>query len=78
MVGMWGKEDHSLNQLGKLALPKALGGWGLKNIFLFSKALDLKAGWCLIKNPIIWSSIVLHKYLVHHSRFIGILDSVPC
>lgn len=24
----------------KIALPKALGGWGLKNIFLFAKALE--------------------------------------
>ena len=29
----------------RLALPKALGGWGLKNIFYFSKALAAKASW---------------------------------
>lgn len=28
----------------RIALPKALGGWGLKNIFHFSKALAAKSG----------------------------------
>eukprot|EP01018_Ginkgo_biloba_P039380 Gb_12932 [translate_table: standard] len=37
----------------RLAVPKALGGWRLKNIFLFSKALAAKSIWRLIqgKNP---------------------------
>jgi len=29
----------------KITTPKALGGWGSKNIFLFSKALAAKGGW---------------------------------
>ena len=29
----------------QLDIPKALGGWGLKNIFLFSKALAAKVSW---------------------------------
>ena len=28
-----------------IAVPKGLGGWGLKNIFLFAKALSAKGGW---------------------------------
>jgi len=31
-----------------LVVPKTLGGWGVKNIFLFSKALDEKLVWRLI------------------------------
>ena len=31
-----------------LALPKAMGGWGLKFFYLFSKTLAAKAGWRLI------------------------------
>lgn len=31
-----------------IALPKSLGGWGLKNIFNFSKDLEAKVGWHLI------------------------------
>jgi hypothetical protein len=50
-----------------LALPKTLGGWGIKNIFLFSKALVAKAGWRLIRTPTLWSSIALCKYILLNS-----------
>jgi hypothetical protein len=43
----------------RLAFPKALGGWGLKNIFLFSKALVAKVGWRLISTTI----LVDHKWI---------------
>jgi hypothetical protein len=33
----------------RIATPKSLGGWGLKNIFSFSKALAAKCTWRLIK-----------------------------
>lgn len=33
----------------KLAIPKATGGWGLENIFPFSKALATKNVWGLIQ-----------------------------
>jgi hypothetical protein len=32
----------------RLAMPKYLGGWGLKNIFFFSKELVTKSVWRLI------------------------------
>jgi hypothetical protein len=32
----------------RIAVPKALGGWGLKNIHVFSKALAAKGGWRLL------------------------------
>ena len=34
----------------KIVVPKDLGGWGLKNIFLFSKYLVEKRGWKLLKS----------------------------
>jgi hypothetical protein len=46
-----------------LARPKALGGWGLKNIFLFSKALAAKTGWHLISNNNLWSTSYHQKYI---------------
>jgi hypothetical protein len=33
----------------RIVVPKALGGWGLKNIFLFSKSLAAKGGWRFLK-----------------------------
>jgi hypothetical protein len=42
-LGNKGKKSFVLVSWKKLALPKANGGWGLKNnIFLFSKALATK------------------------------------
>lgn len=47
----------------RIALPKALGGWGLKNIFHFSKALVAKSGWHLISMKSLWTEVVWHKYI---------------
>ena len=35
-------------------MPKILGGWGLKNIFLFAKVLAAKGGWIILKIGILW------------------------
>jgi hypothetical protein len=48
----------------RIAVLKALGGWGLKNIFLFSKALAAKCSWCLIKTSSLWTRVVYQKYIV--------------
>jgi hypothetical protein len=40
-----------------------LGGWGLKNIFLFSKALAAKSGWRLLKTTSLWTRVVFQKYI---------------
>jgi len=47
----------------RIAIPKGLGGWGLKNIFLFSKALAAKGGWRLLKTDSLWSRVIKQKYL---------------
>jgi hypothetical protein len=46
-----------------IAMPKALGGWGLKNIFLFSKALAAKVCWRLISVSSLWTQVVTQKYI---------------
>ena len=56
MVLPWVKWD-------KIARPKSLGGWGLKNTNLFTKDLAAKAGWRLITTKILWSKVVYHKYI---------------
>jgi hypothetical protein len=44
-----------LNSWKTLALPKSIGGWGLKNPFLFSKArLVAKNVWRLIQGTSLW------------------------
>jgi hypothetical protein len=50
-----------------LALPKSLGGWGLKNIFLFAKSLASKSVWRLISTENIWTQVVTHKYILSDS-----------
>jgi hypothetical protein len=47
----------------RISKPKALGGWGLKNIFLFSKALAAKSVWRLISTKNLWTKVVLLKYV---------------
>jgi hypothetical protein len=46
-----------------LAMPKLLGGWGLKNIQDFSIALAAKMGWRLIQSDNLWSKVVTQKYI---------------
>lgn len=47
----------------EMAAPKILGGWGLKNIFLFSKALAAKSSWKLITKDNLWTKVVSQKYI---------------
>jgi hypothetical protein len=50
-----------------IAIPKDLGGWGLKKIFLFSKALAAKDGWRLILVSSLRSLVFLKKYISPYS-----------
>jgi len=64
---LWsGKSDffvHPWVRWERIVVPKALGGWGLKNIFLFSKALAAKCGWRLLKSDSLWKQVVTQKYI---------------
>jgi hypothetical protein len=46
-----------------LSIPKYLGGWGLKNVFLFSKDMDANSVWRLISKDNLWTQVVTHKYI---------------
>ena len=52
---LWMAKRHSegipLAKWQLLASPKELGGWGIKNPFLFCQSLAVKTLWRLIKNP---------------------------
>jgi hypothetical protein len=50
-----------------LAMPKELGGWGIKNIVWFSKALATKSLWRLIHNRMLWGRVLISKYMARKS-----------
>lgn len=66
---LWsGKEESHVTPWVRwdcIALPKSMGGWGLKNIFHFSKALAAKGGWRLIKTSSLWTQVLSQKYLAY-------------
>jgi len=47
----------------KLSLSKSIGGWGLKNPFLFSKAIATKNVSRLIQGTSLWVQVVRAKYI---------------
>jgi len=51
----------------RIARPKEEGGWGLKNIFFFSKALAAKVGWRLVSSTSLWQKVVIQKYIAPES-----------
>jgi len=63
------KEDQTTPWVNwkKIAVPKGLGGWGLKNIFLFHKALAAKGGWRLLKSTSLWTRVIKMKYFPEDS-----------
>jgi ribonuclease HI len=57
------KEGIHLTRWNTIAKPKKLGGWGIKNIFTFGKALAAKSLWrCLMVHGL-WHEVILKKYL---------------
>ena len=51
----------------RISRPKAMGGWGIKNIFLFSEALAAKGGWRLIHADNLWTRVITAKYIAPDS-----------
>jgi hypothetical protein len=47
----------------KIARPKDYGGWGIHNLFWFSKALASKSLWRLLSNKMLWGRVLTSKYL---------------
>lgn len=43
--------------------PREFGGWGIKHMLLFSKALAAKGGWKIIAIRGLWQNILYHKYI---------------
>eukprot|EP00253_Pinus_taeda_P013597 PITA_13597 len=46
-----------------IARPKRWGGWGIKRLQLFSKALAAKLGWGLLTTDNLWARVAYAKYI---------------
>jgi len=46
-----------------LSKPKLMGGWGLKNLPLFYKALTANTLWRILTKPGLWNRVISAKYL---------------
>jgi hypothetical protein len=57
------KEKVTLVKWEKLSRPKKERGWGLKNIFHFSKALATKILWNVTVGSRLWKDVLVQKYL---------------
>jgi len=61
------KEGVHLINWRKLAKPKKVGGWGIKNIFFFGKSLAAKILWRRLNIPGLWNEVILKKYIRNKS-----------
>jgi hypothetical protein len=57
------KEGLHLISWKKIAKPKKDGGWGIKNIFSFGKALATKNLWRCLMIPGLWHEVIIKKYI---------------
>jgi len=56
-----------MDKVGNFGKPQTPGGWGLKNIHNFSKALVVKTGWRLITIDRLLTKVVHQKYIFSDS-----------
>jgi hypothetical protein len=68
---LWSGNSHShryhLSNWMSIARPKKHGGWGLRNIFLFYRALATNTMWRALMRRGIWKNILKDKYFPHTS-----------
>jgi hypothetical protein len=61
------KRRYHLCSWKSLARPKHYGGWGLRNIFVFYRALASNTLWRALMKPGIWQRVLKDKYFLHGS-----------
>ena len=71
---LWSAKRHTegipLAKWQLLANPKELGGWGIKNPFLFCQSLAAKTLWRMIKIPYsLWGKVLSSKYFPNGSIY---------
>jgi hypothetical protein len=59
-------DSHTLHLCNweRISLPKSFGGWGIRNIFDFSKSLAANTLWRILMGDGIWHRVVIDKYLL--------------
>jgi hypothetical protein len=70
------KEKLYLANWDSISGPKAIGGWGLKNIFWFGNPLSLKIIWGVLARNGLWSRIIIYKYLINVLLLIGFKNAL--
>jgi hypothetical protein len=48
---------------GAISTSKKFRGWGMKNIYIFSKTLVAKKLWRLVYNEALWGKVMKLKYV---------------
>jgi hypothetical protein len=68
-----GNNKHSLHlcRWDIIAKPKAVGGWGLRNLALFKQALATKTLWRVLTQDGIWHRIIHGKYITPFHLQVG-------
>jgi hypothetical protein len=59
------KKHYHLCNWKAIAKPKQLGGWGLRNIFVFYRALATNTLWHALMKLGIWHRVIKDKYFPH-------------
>lgn len=62
-----GRKHFHLCSWDLITNPKHLGGWGIRNIFLFNSALVTNSVWCVLTKDGVWSKVIKDKYIPHCS-----------
>jgi hypothetical protein len=65
--GEEGKKHYHLCSWEIIAKPKHLGGWGIRNLFLFNSALAENSLWRVLMKDGIWHKVIKDKYIQHSS-----------
>ena len=58
-----------MGEVGEIVVPKALGGWGLKNLIWFNMDLCAKSMWRALFYPGLWNKAIQSEYIKSFSLF---------
>lgn len=61
-----------------LSWPKALGGWGLRNLEWFNEAMLTRSIWRAFTDEGLWSRVIRVKYLKTYNSLQWLINVQPC
>jgi hypothetical protein len=65
--GNEGKKHYHICSWEVIVKPNPLGGWGIRNIYLFNNALVENSLWCVLMKHGVWNKVIKEKYIQHSS-----------